>query len=217
MYCFYPHIASLYSSVGFAWLLLALLVCAVVTRVSYPPFLNDCLTVVFSRISRRYSDNARPSSFVFSHLFLLGTLALSLWLCLSVTGPLQWLHYGLLVLLLVVWLLSRYVLSRFLGYVFSIRHETQAVQEDSVLLLMLASLLFYVLCCLIPWMPVQVDFRWVAVAVISLYLIVLTGKVMVTYARSFRMLFYIFLYILTLEIVPLAMLYRVASHITAVV
>lgn len=217
MYPFHPHIASLYSSAGFAWLLLALLACAVITRIAYPPFLNDCAAVVFSKITRRYSDTTRTSLFVFSHLFLLGTMALSLWLCQYADGPLNWLQYALLIVLVSVWLLLRFLMARFLGYVFSIRQETQAVHEDSMLLLMLVGLVFFTVCCLVPVLPASATIRTIAAVVIALYLVILTGKVVVTYAKSFRTLFYISLYILTLEVIPLAMLYGVASYITAVV
>ena len=196
---------------------MALLACAVITRISYPPFLNDCVAVVVSKISRRYADTTRTSAFVFSRLFLLGTMALCLWLCLYADGSLHWLQYGLLVVLVSVWLLLRYLVSRFLGYVFSIRQQTQAVHEDSMLLLMLVGLVFYGVCCLAPVLPDHTPVRAIAAVVMSLYVLVLTAKVVVTYARSFRMLFYIFLYILTLEIIPLAMLYGVASYITVLV
>ena len=217
MYVFEPHIVSLYSSAALAWLLLALLSCIVITRIAYPPFLHDCLTVVFSKITRRYSDTTRLTPVVFSHLFLLGTLSLCLWLCLYTAGPLRWLHYGLIAGLISAWLLLRFLITRFLGYVFSIRHEAQAVQEDSLSLLMLVSLLFYAVCCVAPLMPVQKVLPMIAAGIIALYLIVLTGKMLVTYARSLKMLFYIVLYILTLEIIPLTMLYGVASQLCLIV
>ncbi len=216
MYLFHPHIASLYSSAGFAWLLLALLVCAVVTRVSYPLFLHDCVSVVFSRIARRYSDTTRPATIVFSHLFLLGTLAMCLWLCLYADGPLHWLHYGMTAGLVVVWLLMRFLLLRFLGYVFSFRHEAQAVHEDSLSLLMLVAMVQYVACCLAPLISAQDVFRWIATGVAGVYLTTLTGKMVVTYARSFRTLFYICLYILTVEILPPAALYLIAFQISTI-
>lgn len=217
MYVFEPHIASLYTSAAFAWLLFALLSCVVVMLIAYPPFLHDCVAVVFSRITRRYSDTTRLAPMVFSHLFLVGTLSLCLWLCLYTAGPLRWLHYGLTAGLMAVWLLLRFLASRFIGYMFSIRNEAQAVQEDSLSLLMLAGMLCFVTCCVASVTPLQEVFPKIAAGVAALYLAALTAKMAVTYARSFRMLFYTALYILTFEIVPLAALYAVASQICLIV
>lgn len=175
------------------------------------------MAVVWSKITRRYSDSTRMTPVVFSHLFLIGSLALCLWICMYSSGSLHWLQYALMVALMALWLLVRFLLSRFIGYVFSIHHQTQAVQEDSLSLLMLVSLLLFIPCCIVPLFPLQEFFPQLAAGVMALYVIVLSGKMLVTYARSIRMLFYIGLYILTLEIIPLAFLYGVASQISLIV
>lgn len=217
MYTFYPHIASLYSSASFAWLLFSLLTCAVMTLISYPTFLNECVSVLFSKITRRYSDTTRLTPIVFSHLFLVGSFALCLWLCMYSAGGLHWLQFVLFAALIALWLLARFLVSRFIGYVFSIQHEAQAIQEDSLSLLMLVSLLFYVPCCLTPLLPLQPILPQLAAGIIVLYIIALTGKMTVSYARSVKSLFYIALYIMTLEIIPMAFLYGMAARISLIV
>ena len=187
------------------------------TLISYPTFLNECVSVLFSKITRRYSDTTRITPIVFSHLFLVGSFALCLWLCMYSSGALHWLQFVLFAALIALWLLARFLVSRFVGYVFSIHHEAQAIQEDSLSLLMLVALLFYVPCCLAPLLPMQSLLPRLAAGIIVLYIIALTGKMTVSYARSFKSLFYIALYILTLEIIPVAFLYGIAARISLIV
>jgi len=217
LYLFENHISTLYSSVVFPWLLLFLLSSAVITYITYPPFLKDCVSVVFSKISRRYSDTSRLTPIIFSHLFLIGSLGMCMWLCMYEGGELNWLHYGVLVGIVGLWLLIRFLLARFIGYVFTIHHETQAIEEDSVSLLMLAALLMFVLCCVGPLVPMQAVLRVTAVCMMGLYIMIMFGKVVLTYARSIRMLFYIILYVSTVEIIPLFFVYGMGLWIKDVV
>ena len=185
--------------------------------IAYPPYWKDCMSAVLSKITRRYTDTSRWMPIIFAHIFLIGTLSLTLYMCMYESGIARWGAYGGIAVVVGAWLLFRLLASRFVGYVFSIAHETQAMVEDSVSLWMVSSVLLYVLCCVFQWLPSVGVFRMGVGVIAGMYLVVMSGKVLVSYGKSLKMLFYILLYILTMEIIPLGLVYGAAKSVSQLI
>ncbi len=213
----YTHITTLYSSAAVAWLFLGLLMCALGAYVAYPPYWKDCLTAVFSKIMRRYTDTAKWQPIILSHLFLIGTLSLSFSIALyQVNMPLGYMMTGMAIII-GLWLLLRLLIARWLGYIFSIPHEAGAIQEDSVSLMMVGSILLYLICCLEILFPNPALTHVLFGIVVCLYVVAMGIKVFISYVRSLQTLVYVLLYIVTFEIIPLGALYRASVHLARLI
>ena len=207
-----PHIDSLYTSTELAWLSLLLLVCCMVASLANPYVWKDGFTSFFSRVDRRYSAPVRLLPMVLTEVFTIGALALTLWLFFYQNGPLQWRVWWIAIGMVLGWLLMHRGVLELTGYVFSMRNEARALWHDTYLLLSSLSLITFALCCLAQWIPMQSFLRAGVMVTGGFFVGAVFVKLCMTYLSSMRALFYILLYVMTVEVLPLGLLYGAMKH-----
>ena len=209
-----PHISSMYTSSALAWLSLLLLGCGIVASLANPYAWKDGFTSFFSRVDRRYSAPVRLMPMVLTKVFTIGSLALTLWLYFYQEGELVWVGWWIALGMVVGWLLLHRGILELIGYVFSMPNEARALWHDTYLLLSSLSLITFALCCLAQWMPMQTVLRGGVVVASVFFVGAIFVKLCMTYLSSLRALFYILLYVMTVEVLPLALLYGVTKHLS---
>ena len=209
---FPTHIHSLYTSPMLAWMLFALLLCGVLLTVYRPYLWKDGLSACFSRVDRRYAAPVGIGAVVVTIVFIIGSLAVALWTSFYQDGEPVWTALAMVGGWVCLWqLLHRWVLL-LLGYIFSLPKEAQAVQDDTVLLLLLCSLVVFCLCCLTQMIPMQTFFRGALAVTAAAYLLCVLVKLCITFLRSFKTLLYIVLYVMTAEVLPLVLVYEMSRR-----
>ena len=113
----------------------------------------------------------------------------------------------------------KWVLIRFIGYVFGLREVARAFLTDYFVIVALLGLLLLPLVFGMIYMPAISDFVWYGVLLIMglLVFITLFIKLLQIFYTRFSSLFYIFLYLCTSEILPLLVAAKVASIVVNMV
>ena len=128
-------------------------------------------------------------------------------------------NFFLLFAIVVVYLGLKWVLIRFLGYVFGLKDVARAFSTDYFVIIAMLGLLLLPLNLGIIYMPEVPDFVWTVVLLVIGFLVVITLfiKLLQIFYRGISSLFYIFLYLCTLEILPLLVAAKVASIVVNMV
>ena len=128
-------------------------------------------------------------------------------------------NFFLLFAIVVVYLGLKWVLIRFLGYVFGLKDVARAFSTDYFVIIAMLGLLLLPLNLGIIYMPEVSDFVWTVVLLVIGFLVVITLfiKLLQIFYRGISSLFYIFLYLCTSEILPLLVAAKVASIVVNMV
>lgn len=107
----------------------------------------------------------------------------------------------------------KWVLIRFVGYVFGLKDVVRAFSTDYFVIVAVLGLLFLPIVCGMIYMPTVPDFLWYGVLAIMnlLVLITLFIKLLQIFYTGISSLFYIFLYLCTSEILPLFVAVKIAQ------
>ena len=125
------------------------------------------------------------------------------------------LHVQILILYFVValYLILKWLLIKFIGYVFDFKSVARAFSIDYFVLMALFSLLLLPLVLGLIYTTGSVDLLWfVAMSIVGiLFFIVLFIKLLQIFYTGISSLFYIFLYLCTSEILPLFVAVKIAQ------
>ena len=122
-------------------------------------------------------------------------------------------NFSLLFVIVVAYLGLKWVLIRFIGYVFGLKEVVRAFLTDYFVIVALLGLLLLPLVFAMIYMPAVSDFVWYGVLSILglLVLIILFIKLLQIFYTGISSLFYIFLYLCTSEILPLFVAVKIAQ------
>lgn len=172
-----------------------------------PGLLKAGFHAVFSRLDRTYADSARDLyTNILLLVFRLGTLALALQTIFFHEGEFSILIFLLIVAGLMVWELIKWLSIRALASVFMTVRALEAPMAYYANLQLMASMLVY------PITLVIIDYNCLIIGEILLAIVYATYLVLLS-IRMVRMflskpiaIFYIALYIVTLEVIPVGIL-----------
>ena len=122
-------------------------------------------------------------------------------------------NFSLLFVIVAAYLGLKWVLIRFIGYVFGLKEVVRAFLTDYFVIVALLGLLLLPLVFVMIYMPAVSDFVWYGVLSILglLVLIILFIKLLQIFYTGISSLFYIFLYLCTSEILPLFVAVKIAQ------
>ena len=121
--------------------------------------------------------------------------------------------YPILFVILAAYFGLKWVLIRFVGYVFGLKEVARAFSTDYFVIVALFGLLLFPICCCRVYMPEISNFVWyILLSIVGvLMFITLFVKLLQIFYTRISSLFYIFLYLCTSEILPLFVAAKVAS------
>lgn len=197
-----------YSEPWTAWVLLLLLIVAVMIFVRRPELFKGMFTSLFSKSERTYNDASldRQTNVLMS-MFRVGTLALTVYLCLFQEGKFSLLIYLAICGCILLFSGLKWLMVMLTSYVFFLQVRLDVTRNNYNSIWLLITLLMY------PLTIIMVDFgftttcrvlMWVLLGLYILLAILKTCRMFLTSPMS---VLYITIYILTLEVLPLAALY----------
>ena len=211
-----PHISSLYSAEWLPWVLLLCGMLLIAILISNPRCVADSFSSLFSGLERRYTDTSGMLTMSGLRLFCIAVSALAAEVCLYKSGafPVR----GWLVLNAVVFAAwtGKMLVRRYAAYVFSLESWLRPWSDYMRSLWTAVSVLLFVavaVCAYVPvcWLPLALG-----AAVAVLYFASLIVRLLRTCYLSPLSLFYIALYITTLEVLPLSAVLYAADRLTEV-
>lgn len=208
-----PHISSLYSAPWVAWVLFALLFLLVVNP---SPQVNVLvgLRSVFSHSERVYASHAREwGSEICSHLFRMGTVALAV---LLLAGPIFHLTFTcfakVLGVVVAVYSIQR-LLMHAIGKVFVSQKNLDAALEQYNGICTMMCVCLYPMLILILNFPGSKSTPILCGSILALFLVLVLWKSIRLFYVKFLSVFYILLYIICLEVIPLAVIFTLAKQL----
>jgi hypothetical protein len=202
------------------WVPWALLLCGILLLGllwANPRCVADSFSSMFSGMERHYTDTsgllAAGGSLVFSTL----VPAMALCVCVYRGGPFLIGEWLLTVAAVgVLWALQA-LLRLYTAAVFSVGGWLRAGREYLVSLRLAVSLLLYVAVCVSVVLPVDGLPQWLFGIAVAVYVAALSLRLVRMFYRNPLSLLYISLYILTLEVLPIAALFFVAGRLMPMV
>jgi hypothetical protein len=210
-----PHISSLWSAAWLPWVLLLCGVLLIGVLISNPRCISDSFSSLFSGLERRYTDTSGVLAMSGLRIFCIAVSALAAEVCLYRGGdfPVRaWLV--LLAVVLAVWT-GKMLLRKYAAYVFSFESWLRPWREYMRSLWAAVSVVLYVAVAVAALVPV----RWLSITLVgaaaALYFVSLSTRLLRTYLISPLSLFYIVIYIITLEVLPLSAVLYAAGRLTS--
>lgn len=193
------------SEVWPAWLLLGLLLCLVISEILQPTTIRTSFRMVFTRLERMYGDNAVSwFSRLCMDIFRMGTVAFVLYVTLYAHAPFSLLVYAEIIGIILLMLLIKQIVIGLTSYTFNLRRPYMLYRSQySGLLTIICTALYPIALLDLHWgyLPVM---KWLPVPFLAIMLILLTIKLIQDFYSDAKSMVYIAMYLLTVEIIPVA-------------
>ena len=207
-----------FSAPWMTWVLLALFVIVTLAVLLNGSQVTMGFTTYFQRIERRYADGVvSPSIGLMMHLFRVAAVALALywvlWNLYASNTAYQPLPYAILILLLaVVWGVHRLLLW-WIAVTFSLGSRLQAFINHYLNLWTSLSVVLFVLVIIGSTLPNPTAVLYLMAACAVTYPAAVMLKLVTLSPITWRMLIYVPLYVLTVDVLPLAAMFYVGKII----
>lgn len=209
-----PHIISPLSAGWCGWTLFALFLCAVLSEFMQPGVIVKAHSSLFAHTDRTYKD--APTNTVGQlalSLFRIGTLAMAICFSLYTDGVFRFSAFAAISGLILALLLVKMLCNRLLDYIFSLSRRFSPMYEQYANISTIAAYLLYP-CLLIMLRIGKPELvLWALAGVTVLFLLMCIYRMARTYIQSLAAIVYVALYICTLEVLPLGLLFYLSSKI----
>ena len=199
------HISSVLSAPWIAWIMLALMVCAVFAEWFQPGVILQAPSAFFARTNRTYRES--PANFqgqFLITLYRLGTVAMALFVCVCPADQASAAAYGLILAGVVAVLLVKMLVNVAVDYVFLLTHRYGEAYGPYGDLVTMVSLVLYPAVLLLVRFGTPEVARWVMGVTAALFLMLWIYRAWRTYVSSLMAPVYLLMYIATMEVLPLA-------------
>ena len=197
------------------WFMFFLLACGVLSEVLQPGTLRLAFRTTFTRLERTFGDRANNfMSRLLLNIFRVGTLAMSLYVFTYHSSPFSLLTYCYVALLIVAVVLVKTILSLLVSYTFEMRRATTAFLPQYDNLWTILCVLLYPLNLLYINILQNSVFFWIFVVVVAMFVIMMIFKLLQNFYTGSQSLLYLFLYTVTLELVPLGIIFLSVKYIS---
>ena len=194
------------------WTMFALLLCAVMGEVLQPGVISQASSSLLSKNDRTYK--AAPTNFMgqlMMTLFRIGTIAMGLYLCLYTGGHYGFGAYMALGGIVIATLLVKMFCNGVLDYTFQISRRFMPAYEQYGDIITIASCILYPALLVMLRVGNCTVSRWIVGSVAVLFLMMWLYRLARNYIRSLGAMVYVVLYVCTLEVLPLGMLFYLGS------
>lgn len=192
--------------------MLVLMLCAIISEVTQPGVISQSTVSLLARANRTYKDS--PINFMgqfFVSLFRIGTLAMAICLSLYTEGAFRFTAFWVVCGLITATLILKMIGNVLVDYTFSLSRRFTAVYEHYGNISTIAVLALYPLLLVMLYVGNPLFCQWV-LGIVTL------GFILMWFYRSWRIfvvspaaILYFLLYICTLELLPLAVLYYLSA------
>ncbi len=185
--------------------MLALMGCAVFAEWFQPGVIAQAPSAFFARTARTYRES--PANFMgqlLISLFRLGTIAMTLFVCVCPADRASAAAYGLILAGVVAVLLVKMLANLTVDYVFMLTRRYGTTYEPYGDLVTMISLVLYPAVLLLVRFGTPEVSQWVAGITAALFLMLWIYRAWRTYVSSLMAPVYLLMYIATMEVLPLA-------------
>lgn len=199
------HIISPVNAPWCSWTMFGLMLCAILGEVLQPGVLTQVPTILFSRTERTYKaapDNILGQLFI--TLFRIGVPALLLLMSFYAGEEFRFMSFALLCGILLAIIFIKMGCNLLIDYTFQLSRHYASAYEQYGAIATLTCVLLYPGLLFVVYLGSTGVARWTCGIGILVFLGLIMFRWCRTYLHSFASLIYIALYILTLEIIPMA-------------
>ena len=197
------------------WLMFFLLLCGILAEVLQPGTLKLAFRTTFTRLERTFGDRANNfMSSLLLNVFRIGTLAMSLYVFTYHALSFSLLTYTYIVLLIIAIVLVKNLLVWLVSYTFEMRRATMTFLPQYDNLWTIFCLVLYPINLLYINVLQGAAFFWVFMAIVIVFVLLMMFKFLQNFYTGLQSLPYLFLYMLTLELVPLGAILLSANYIS---
>ena len=212
------HIYSVVSAPWVAWVMLALLLSAVLAEWAQPGVISQAFTSFFARTDRTYRES--PANFqgqLLITLFRLGTVTMTFFLCFCPDGQASLTFFGLIFGGVIAVTLLKMLVNLLLDYTFQLSRRFGTSYEPYGDLMTLIAVVLYPALLLLIHFGTPLASQWVAGAAAGLFLVLWIYRSWRTYVSSAIAPVYLMVYIVTMEVLPLAGLAFLSGKTTTLI
>ena len=206
------HILSPYSAAWSGWVMMALFGLAVFSEYMQPGVITQAHTSIFAQTDRTYKD--APVNFFGQLLiafFRIGTLAMGICMCMETDAPFTFSAFATIGGLTIAILLVKMLCNTLLDYTFMIsRRFIPAYGQYGDIATVMTCILFPCLLVL-QYLGNPNVCRWTVGIATIVFVFLWAIRMVRNYVRCARAIVYVGLYITTLEVLPLGILYYLSS------
>ena len=209
-----PHIMSFMSAPWCSWTMLGLLLSLVFAELFQPGVVTQASSSLLMKANRTYK--AAPQNFfgqVFISIFRIGTMALALCMCFAQESASRYSTFWIVCGVILAVLLVKMLCNRIIGYTFMLSRPFASAYEHYANIITIAEVVLFPCLLVLLRVGSPVAMRWVLGIISVLFLIMWVYRCARLFLESPAALFYVILYIVTLDILPLAGIYILTSQI----
>ena len=206
------HIISPWSAPWCGWIILALLVCAVLSEFMQPGIITQAHSSLLAQTDRTYKES--PMNLwgqVFITLFRLGTIALAIYMSLYSGGTFGFGSFALIGGLTVGVLLVKMAGTAMVDYTFQISRRFMPSYNQYSDITTIAVCLLYPGLLIVMRIGDTTAIKWLIAGIAALFILLITYRFMRNYMVSLRAVLYVILYVMTLEVLPMGALFYLSS------
>lgn len=209
-----PTISSPFSEPWTAWVLLLILVLGILVNVTQPGVIWNSFRTLLSKPERSYADTqSNVTGQMILRLFRLLTVSMAYYLVLYRTGTFSLLHYGLIIALVGGVDIVRWLLILMIDYTFRLQKKCATITMHYSAIQTAACCALYPFMLWIMYYGINAFLTKGVLVLIGITLALILYKFMRAYLRNAVSLFYIIIYVMTLEVLPLVAIYAGVQHI----
>lgn len=212
------HILSPMSAAWSSWTMLLLLVCAVFSEVFQPGVISQAHASLTARSERTYKES--PATFMgqlFIMIFRIGTIAMALCLALYSEGHFSFAGYASVCGLILSILIIKMLCNALLNYTFMLVRHNNVAYEQYGNITTVATILLYPLLLVLMRFGTPLATQWTLgiIALLFIAMVIYRGGRM--FISSPKAILYFAVYVCTLEILPLAVLYLSSAKLISII
>ena len=200
------------------WTMLALLLCAVLGELLQPGVISQASSSLLSQNDRTYKN--APTNFpgqVMITMFRIGTAAMGLYLCLYTGGQSGFGVFATLCGLIVALLLVKMLCNNLLDYTFQISRRFMPAYEQYGDITTIATCILYPTLLIMLRVDNILMNRWLVGSIAVLFLLMWLYRLARNYIQSLGSILYVGLYLGTLEVLPLGLLFYLGSKTISII
>lgn len=206
------HIVSMTNVPWCGWTMLALLLCAVLAEFFQPGVITQAPAALLARTDRTYKES--PANFMgqlMVTLFRIGTFALALCLCFCSFNHAHFTAFWAISGIIMIVLMLKMLLNVLLDYTFSLSRRFGSAYEAYGNIVTTGTVVLYPVMLVLMHVTNPLAVQGTIAALAILFLCAWTFRAVRTYLVSPAAILYLVLYIATLEVVPMALLFYLSA------
>lgn len=199
-----PRISSAVSEPWVGWIMLFLLLCIALIYSREMVYVKNLFHRYMSQMKRSFGDmSLTMGSVIAMNIYKIGILAMAMYLCVKTTGAISFVEYLMVVaVILGIWGAKRLII-RGLSFVFGWKRSMLMPMEAYNGLWLLMCLFLYPILLILIYFAVPLVLQICMGGMMMAYIVLLTIRLLRSCLIKPISIFYILLYICTIELLPI--------------